>query len=596
MGIREDWLTPYRLRTVRIGVVATFLVLGSLVGFLVLPSREQGIETIPFVVVISIGAAAALGIAALPWRRLFERGIGLGAMYLWSIADIVLITLLIGYGGGAGLRLFFLYAFTTVFWAASYPRRGQLWLLLFTYACYLPVLAVRGWPVGPGDIVLHLGLLGALSYMSDFLSKELRGQIEAHHLARAESERRASMLATVAEAARRLQDLESESVLQAVVDAGLDLGFDAGHLAMFSDDVGSYAVVHSRGLPESFVNSVQPATMGITSLLVEQRRTVVVDDYERFPRGHAEIQRMGFHGVIATPIWRSGRLVAALMAGTREDRAITAQELEAFELLAALAGRALENADRFQRERRTVERLAEVDRVKNEFVATASHELRTPLTAIIGMGLTLEQQWDRIDDAARRDFLARLNANATTLEEIVTTLLDFSRLDAGHMEVRRRPVRLDELVRAVVSRLATVLRWHRVTVSADPVSASVDPVLIERVVENLLSNAVKHTPPGTPVRISARMEQGKAVVEVADEGPGIASADLQHLGDRFFRGGNANTRRTRGTGLGLALVHELLALHGCTLEVSSEPGRGARFSFALPADVPSPLPLAGRVG
>jgi signal transduction histidine kinase len=113
-----------------------------------------------------------------------------------------------------------------------------------------------------------------------------------------------------------------------------------------------------------------------------------------------------------------------------------------------------------------------------------------------------------------------------------------------------------------------------------------DASLIDRVVENLLSNASKHTRPGTEVRLEAKTEADMARVSVVDDGPGISPDDLRHLGERFFRGGDPNTRTTRGTGLGLALAKEVLRLHGTDLEVQSEIGRGSRFSFRLPLAPP----------
>jgi signal transduction histidine kinase len=117
-----------------------------------------------------------------------------------------------------------------------------------------------------------------------------------------------------------------------------------------------------------------------------------------------------------------------------------------------------------------------------------------------------------------------------------------------------------------------------------------DPLLLDRVVENLLSNAVKHTPPGTPVTLRARWEAGQILALVADDGPGISPEEQRHLGDRFFRGRDSTARRTRGTGLGLALVREILRLHGADLEVDSALGKGTSFGFRLQPAVESSEP------
>jgi len=289
-----------------------------------------------------------------------------------------------------------------------------------------------------------------------------------------------------------------------------------------------------------------------------------------------------FAAVVASPIWVAGWLACVLVAASH-DQEMSPQELEAFELLAAQAGLALENARRYEQERRNVERLEELDSMKSDFLATVSHELRTPLTVIEGTGLTLERSWDAIDGDTRGDLLSALNANAKTLEEIITKLLDFSRLEAGHPEVRLGALDIGEQLKQTASRLAGLFGDRDLIVDIEPdLLVSADALLVDRVIENLLSNAFKHTSPRTLVELSARREGGEVVVTVRDEGPGIPDEELANLGERFFRGGNLNTR-PKGLGLGLALVREVLDLHGSELEVESQLGRGSRFSFRLPA-------------
>lgn len=109
-----------------------------------------------------------------------------------------------------------------------------------------------------------------------------------------------------------------------------------------------------------------------------------------------------------------------------------------------------------------------------------------------------------------------------------------------------------------------------------------DAFLLERVVENLLSNAAKHTPRGTRVEVSARSDTTVVEISVTDSGPGMSEDDLKHVGQKFYRGGDPNARPTKGIGLGLALVREILELHGSALAVESRVGEGSRFAFRLP--------------
>ncbi|TMK87422.1 MAG: hypothetical protein E6G44_00005, partial [Actinobacteria bacterium] len=224
-------------------------------------------------------------------------------------------------------------------------------------------------------------------------------------------------------------------------------------------------------------------------------------------------------------------------------------------------------------------------------------ELRTPVTVIEGTGLTMERIWDSLDDATRKDLLGGLVSNAKVLHGLITNLLDFSRLEGGHAETNFGPTDLSALLLATGERLDHLFSQHhlQVDVEQDLIVES-DPLLIDRVVENLLANAAKHTPAGTTVRLSAHRGNGDVTVSVADDGPGIGREDLAHLGERFYRGGEINTR-TRGLGLGLAIVREILGLHATDLVVETNPGAGCRFSFTLPAVATTDrLPASMRPG
>ncbi|MGH2764764.1 MAG: ATP-binding protein, partial [Actinomycetota bacterium] len=510
-------------------------------------------------------------------------------LYGWNTTYIVMISAGVAVNGGGASPIVLLYGLTTVFAAITYPIRIQMAFLGLTLVSYLAALKLAGWGITPSRVFLQLTALGALAFLAGFLSRELTRQMWAHAGARTESERRARLLEIVARAGRQVSSLDTEQVLQAVVSGATALGFEAANLAVYDDAEERYRVAYATGLSDEYVKATHPAVAGLPGLVRERETTVVLNDDAERPGSISLLREQGFHAALGTPVWVQGRLDAALIAGTREHQEITEEDVEAFELLAALAGRALENAQRFEDEHRAVQRLAELDGLKSDFLSNVSHELRTPLTAIQGMGLTMEQQWDNLDEATRRELLGRLNANAGTLHQIITTLLDFSRLEAGRLDVKTEPVELRPFIDQVVSRLGSVLESHWTTVEVAPeLTVQADPLLLERVMENLLSNAVKHTPEGTAVEIGGRRMDGAVEVSVTDEGPGIPRKEIRYLGDRFFRGGDPNTRRTRGTGLGLAVVREILKLHDATLEIESEVGRGSRFSFVLPVARPAP--------
>jgi signal transduction histidine kinase len=515
-------------------------------------------------------------------RRLLAAYTVITRVEVWAVPFILLISGAVVLTG-AGSPAMLLYAVPLL--AAARTSRPVVQAALFglTLTSYVGAVALGGSSVTPWRLVATGAALGAVALSAAYLvrgpaTRRQNGEV-------VEPGRRAELLQAVAEAARSVSRLDTDQVLQAVVRAAGRLGFEAANLAVYDDAGLHYRVAHGIGLPASYTEARHSVDTGMPGLVRERRATVVVADSAAHPKAVSVLRDTGFRAVAGTPVWVQGSLDAALVAGTTRRRAITEEDVEALELLASLAGRALENARMFEDEHRAVERLGELDRLKGDFLSTVSHELRTPLTAIEGMGLTLEQQWEVLDEPVRRELLARLNANVISLHRIINTLLDFSRLEEGRMELRRETVAFRPLVEGIVGRLESMLADHHLTLSIPhDLRIKVDPALLERVIENLVSNAVKFTPAGTAVNVTAeRLPGGVAEIAVTDRGPGIRPDDLRYLGDRFFRGGDVNTRRTRGTGLGLAVVREILRLHGSTLEVQSEVGRGSRFSFRLPA-------------
>jgi signal transduction histidine kinase len=580
MNSAGDLLIPLWLRTVRIGLLVTGLVLVGLCVFLALPGHGV-IETGPYLAVLASAGAGAGTVAALPWRRLFERGVGIRFLYAWSAGDIVLISVAIAVTGGGRSELFLLYALTTVFFNASYPVREQAALLALTFACYLGALAVTGLEVAPGVLFLRLMLLGLLALLAGFLSLELTHQMRSHAQSAAAVKRWASLLSAVAAASREMT-LERDRVVDVVLGSVRNLGFDGAALAVVSEDGTRYRIMDASGMPEDVVGDAHPVSVGVAGRVLQSGRTAAIEDPAQVPGAIPGAREAGFRAVCATPVWVEGWMVGVLLGAALEQREVFRQEVEALELLAVQAGLALENAGRFEEQRHTVERLQELDRMKSDFVATVSHELRTPVTVIRGVGVTLERAWNEIDDVTREDMLSGLNVHAASLDDLIGKLLDFSKLEMGPPDVRVEDVDLGQLVSECVNRHKPLLGLRPLEVGTEPeLVVRADPSLLERVMESLISNAGQHTDEGTRVRISASRTGAYAMVAVADQGPGIPQEAVNRLGERFFRGGELNYR-PKGLGLGLALAREVLELHGSELEIESAVARGSTFSFRLP--------------
>jgi K+-sensing histidine kinase KdpD len=576
---------PFLLRQVRVGVVATGLTVAALaVSYFVL--QRAPFHRFGLAVVLGVAAVGGVAIAALPWPRLFETT-GMRLLYVWSVADIVLISFAVASTGGGRSDLFLLYTLTTFFFVASYPLIAQLALLIFTVASYTVVVMLTGWQITAGALVARVSILAVLAYLAGYLSKELLDRVRSEAAARQEADERAALMSGVVRAGRDLT-LDPSQVVEVTLDAVGGLAFgDAAFVALHEDGSVSHVVGRRGRFEDDGPVSTDPA-LDVIDLVVAQGETVVVEGPDGAPDGPAI--RIG------SPVWVGGWMAAVLVGGTDGDRSIAPHRLEAFELLATNAGLAMENAGRYEEQRRTVERLEETERLKADFITSVSHELRTPLTSILGNAVTLERAWSEIDDATRLDLLASLTARARELDEKITELVDIS----GSESATRgsfRALDLSTLVVATAEQMRDSLSSHRFVVTVRPGLVTFgDPALLSQVIRNLLENASTHTPSGTTVTLTADLEgQEEIVVAMSDDGPGISAADLPYLGARFFRGGDLNAR-PKGLGLGLALATSALELHGATLEVESAEGRGSRFSFRMSRlDASGEAPANGEV-
>lgn len=284
------------------------------------------------------------------------------------------------------------------------------------------------------------------------------------------------------------------------------------------------------------------------------------------------------------PVVRGGRILGALGVASRHE--LDPGRLAALEAVGEVVASAVANAALYEREQETARRLHEVDALKTDFLSTVSHELRTPVTAIRGFATILEGSWERLDDEQRRDLVARIARNAASLTTLVSDLLDFARLERRSLHVAVEPLDLGELVGKVVDQTAALVVEHTLVLHAPPgVVALADAHAVERILANLLTNAAKFSPPGTTITVAVSDAGGQAVLTVDDEGPGVPPAERHRVFSRFYRGSHDTAVRTRGAGVGLAVVAELASRIGATVTIDDAPGGGARFavSFRKPA-------------
>jgi signal transduction histidine kinase/FixJ family two-component response regulator len=278
---------------------------------------------------------------------------------------------------------------------------------------------------------------------------------------------------------------------------------------------------------------------------------------------------------------RAGRLVV----GINSRRPFDEQYRSFLDLVADQLAMGLANARAYEEERQRAEALAAIDRAKTAFFSNVSHEFRTPLTLMLGPLEDLLARPPGSAGAGDHELIRVIHRNGLRLLKLVNTLLDFSRIEAGRVRARFEPVDLGAMTADLASTFRSALERAGLAFTVDcgdlgqPVF--VDRDMWEKVVLNLLSNAFKFTLTGG-ITLRVRPIQDKAVVQVQDTGTGIPAEELPRVFDRFHRVEATRGRSHEGSGIGLALVHELVKLHGGDITVQSQVGHGTTFTLSIP--------------
>jgi signal transduction histidine kinase/DNA-binding response OmpR family regulator len=273
----------------------------------------------------------------------------------------------------------------------------------------------------------------------------------------------------------------------------------------------------------------------------------------------------------------------------RRTLAVTASRLEADELRR-------EHGEGIVWTVRDVSERARLEQLKSEFVATASHELRSPLTSIKGFVelLTASKGLDR----RQREFLDIVLVSTNRLVDLVNDLLDVARVEAGRIEIHRRPTDLGEAVEEVAALMGPRIEHKNQTLEVDVPEelprALADPSRVRQILTNLLTNAHLYTPEGGRLGVTVAAEESALRLEVSDTGRGMTPEELEHVYERFYRG--TDGAATPGTGLGLSIVRSLVDLHAGSIDVASAPGEGTTFTVRIPrAAVPDEQLTASRL-
>ena len=415
-------------------------------------------------------------------------------------------------------------------------------------------------------------------------------QVQARTRELAQSVEELKTLGEVSQAVNSTLDLDA--VLDALVAKAVELSAtDASTLYVYDETTREFSLRASHNMPRELVAAIEERNIYLGETAVgraaQQRSPLQIADLRDEPPSRVKdiLLAAGFRALLALPLVGAGRIVGGLVVRRKEPGEFPQRTIDVMQTFAAQSVIALQNARLFRELEEKGRQLEVASQHKSQFLANMSHELRTPLNAILGYTeLILDGIYGDVPEKSRQ-VLDRVQLNGKHLLGLINDVLDLTKIEAGQLSLQVDDYEVEEVVDSVVSTLGSIAKGKGLNLASTVENAIPtcrgDQKRIRQVLLNLVGNALKFTDKGE-VHVAARQTDMHLEVSVRDTGPGIPEADQKRIFEEFQQADSSSTREKGGTGLGLAISKRIVELHGGTIGIVSEPGRGSTFIFNLP--------------
>jgi GAF domain-containing protein/anti-sigma regulatory factor (Ser/Thr protein kinase) len=390
--------------------------------------------------------------------------------------------------------------------------------------------------------------------------------------------------------------LDLETVLETIVSRAVELsGTDCGVIYEYDEAAQEFSLRASHNMEAEAVEALRAARIrageGATGQAAITRAPVQIpdtlDQQERSTsRLRPLLNRLGYRSLLTVPILREQQIMGGLTVWRRQVGEFEPEVVNLLQTFATQSALAIHNARLFREIEEKGKQLAVASQHKSEFLANMSHELRTPLNAIIGFSEVLQERlFGELNDK-QDEYVDDVLTSGRHLLSLINDILDLSKVEAGRMELEVTTFHLPDAIDNALTLIRERASRHGIkldrVIDARLGDFTGDERKVKQILVNLLTNAVKFTPEGGQIKVEARLEDSAAIVSVTDTGIGIAKDDQEAIFEEFRQAGGNYAQKREGTGLGLTLTKRFVEMHGGTIWVESEMGKGSRFMFTLP--------------